>query len=167
MNRSAFLGPRFYFPWNFPALRSTKDMSPSRASSVDVLSQAELDAEREAAAVNGDDGRLGALTPVNCPRIDRSAAQCKLAACDEGCDACQVHPGREVITVREDHSAAHPGIALEDTESFAQRAEHFDVEGIELRRAVETDEEQMTALLRRDLRCVAHEIASTMARAMA
>ena len=95
------------------------------AATHDVLREAQLDAEREAAAVHGDDGRLRARAGRALPHGSIPvAAEASFPSMHRGATFGEVEPGGEVIAVREDHAAADLGIALERAVRVAQPAKH-------------------------------------------
>src|SRR5262249_22064504 len=97
----------------------------------DVLGQAQLDAERQTAAVDGDDGRLGSLPAVHTPGID-APGEVELALHEQRRNVHEIESGGEVLAVGEDDATADVGVALELAERIAERTQHVGVECVHL-----------------------------------
>src|SRR6185312_5326986 len=85
------------------------------------------------------------------PGIDGAGAEGEPAARDRGRDVAEVEAGGEVLAVGVDHGAARFVVALELAERVAELAQHLDVERVHLGGAVDGDEDEVAALLGRDL----------------
>ena len=112
----------------------------------DVRAQHQLDAHREADALDGHHHRLGAAPVAGqavVVRLHQAFGDGLFAALHVGADGRQVQPGREMVAHGMQQAHAQSGVVIEAGVGFGQLAEHGRRPAIALGRAVDADQQHV------------------------